>query len=116
MLIFERLREEQHAGKSLRMALRDAYGHALSAILDSNATTVVTSLFLYMFGSEEVKGFGLTLLPAPDRAPARYRSNYMVTGPDFAVRRRFIANCGRFNGYYVQRLFVWWPSIGSADV
>ena len=62
VLIFERLREEQQRGLSLRMALRNAYDRAFSAILDSNATTVVTSLFLYMFGSEEVKGFGLTLL------------------------------------------------------
>ncbi len=62
VLIFERLREEQQRGLSLRMALRNAYDRAFSAIIDSNATTVVTSLFLFMFGSEEVKGFGLTLL------------------------------------------------------
>src|SRR6185369_5349749 len=62
VLIFERLREEQQRGLSLRMALRNAYDRAFSAIVDSNATTVVTSLFLYWFGSEEVKGFGLTLL------------------------------------------------------
>src|SRR5438552_1856107 len=62
VLIFERLREEQQRGLSLRMALRNAYDRAWSAIIDSNATTVFTSLFLYWFGSEEVKGFGLTLL------------------------------------------------------
>jgi SecD/SecF fusion protein len=62
VLIFERLREEQHRGLSLRMALRNAYDHALTAIVDSNATTVITSLVLYWIGSEEVKGFGLTLL------------------------------------------------------
>ncbi len=62
VLIFERLREEQQRGLSLRMAMRNAYDRAFSAIVDSNATTVITSLFLYWFGSEEVKGFGLTLL------------------------------------------------------
>jgi SecD/SecF fusion protein len=62
VLIFERLREEQHRGLSLRQALRNAYDHALTAIVDSNATTVITSLILYWIGSEEVKGFGLTLL------------------------------------------------------
>src|SRR3954470_13993131 len=46
VLIFERLREEQHRGLSLRMAMRNAYDRAFSAILDSNATTVFTSLFL----------------------------------------------------------------------
>src|SRR5207253_5715366 len=53
---------EQHRGLGLRMALRNAYDHAFSAIVDSNATTVITSLVLYSLGSEEVKGFGLTLL------------------------------------------------------
>ena len=62
VLIFERLREEQNRGLSLRMALRNAYDRAFSAILDSNVTTGITALILYVFGSEEVKGFGLTLL------------------------------------------------------
>lgn len=61
VLIYERLREEQLRGLSLRMALRNAYDRAFSAILDSNLTTILTSLVLYWFGSEEVKGFGLTL-------------------------------------------------------
>jgi SecD/SecF fusion protein len=62
VLIFERLREEQHRGLSLRMAMRNAYLHAKSAIWDSNATTIITSIILVWLGSEEVKGFGLTLL------------------------------------------------------
>jgi SecD/SecF fusion protein len=62
VLVFERLREEQHRGLSLRMAMRNAYGQAASAIIDSNATTVITSIILVWLGSEEVKGFGLTLL------------------------------------------------------
>ena len=44
------------------MALRNAYDKAISAILDSNATTFITSLFLIWFGTEEVKGFGITLV------------------------------------------------------
>jgi SecD/SecF fusion protein len=62
VLIFERLREEQHRGLGLRMAMRNAYSHAQTAIWDSNATTIITSLILYWLGSEEVKGFGITLL------------------------------------------------------
>src|SRR5262249_30985630 len=42
--------------------MRNAYDRAFSAILDSNATTLITSAILYMKGSEEVAGFGLTLL------------------------------------------------------
>ncbi|HMB95398.1 MAG TPA: protein translocase subunit SecD, partial [Tepidisphaeraceae bacterium] len=62
VLVFERLREEQARGLSLRMALRNAYDRAASAIIDSNAITAITCLILYWIGSEEVKGFGLTLL------------------------------------------------------
>ncbi|HEX4054381.1 MAG TPA: protein translocase subunit SecD [Tepidisphaeraceae bacterium] len=62
VLIFERLREEQHKNLPLRMALRNSYAQAQSAIIDSNMTSIITSLCLYAFGSEEVKGFGLTLI------------------------------------------------------
>ena len=62
VLIFERLREEQHKNLGLRVAMKNAYDHARSAIWDSNATTIITSLILVWLGSEEVKGFGLTLL------------------------------------------------------
>jgi len=62
VLIFERLREEQQRGLSLRMAVRNAYDRAFSAIVDSNMTTVITSLVLVWMGSEEVRGFGVTLL------------------------------------------------------
>ncbi len=62
VLIFERLREEQQRGLSLKLALGHAYDRALSAIIDSNATTVITSLVLIWLSSEEVKGFGITLL------------------------------------------------------
>ncbi|MGA2500636.1 MAG: protein translocase subunit SecD, partial [Tepidisphaeraceae bacterium] len=61
VLIYERLREEQQRGLSLRLALHNGYDRAFSAILDSNVTTICTSLVLYIFGSEEVKGFGLIL-------------------------------------------------------
>ncbi len=62
VLIYERLREEQQRGLSVRLAVRNAYDRAFSAILDSNVITIITSVILYWFGTEEVKGFGLTLL------------------------------------------------------
>ncbi|HQY87843.1 MAG TPA: protein translocase subunit SecD, partial [Tepidisphaeraceae bacterium] len=62
VLIFERLREEQARGLSLRVALRMAYDRAFSAILDSNVTAAITGLILWLIGTEDVKGFGLTLL------------------------------------------------------
>ncbi len=61
VLIFERLREEQVKTQSMRMAIRNAYSSAASAILDSNATTLITCLILGWVGTEEVRGFAITL-------------------------------------------------------
>jgi SecD/SecF fusion protein len=62
VLIFERLREEQQRGIGMKAALRNAYDRAASAIVDSNATTLITAAVLVWLGTEEVKGFGVTLL------------------------------------------------------
>lgn len=61
VLINERIREELQKGTAMRMAIRLGYERAFSAILDSNLTTLLTCLILYVLGSEEIKGFGLTL-------------------------------------------------------
>lgn len=61
VLINERIREELSKGTAMRMAIKLGYERAFSAILDSHVTTILTSLILYLLGSEEVKGFGLTL-------------------------------------------------------
>ena len=62
ILIYERLREELAAGASLKMAIRNAYAKALSAIVDSNVTTIITGIILYAVGTEQVKGFAVTLI------------------------------------------------------
>ncbi|HUW83369.1 MAG TPA: protein translocase subunit SecD [Phycisphaerae bacterium] len=61
VLINERIREELGRGVSLRLAIKTGYEKAFSAILDSNVTTIITCVILGYFGSEEVKGFALTL-------------------------------------------------------
>lgn len=61
VLIFERIREEQATGKTPRGAVSSGYHRAFSAILDSNVTTLLTSLLLFMFGTGPVKGFAVTL-------------------------------------------------------
>lgn len=61
VLINERIREELARGTAMRMAVKLGYERAFRAILDSNVTTVLTCIILYMLGSEEIKGFGLTL-------------------------------------------------------
>lgn len=61
VLIYERMREELSRGVSARMAIKLGYEKAFSAILDSNVTTILTAVILGSLGSEEIKGFGLTL-------------------------------------------------------
>jgi protein-export membrane protein SecD len=61
VLIFERIREEQDAGRSPRVAVSEGFGHALSAIVDSNITTLLTAAILFYFGTGPVRGFAVTL-------------------------------------------------------
>jgi protein-export membrane protein SecD len=61
VLIFERIREEQDAGRSPRVAVSEGFGHALSAIVDSNLTTLLTAGILFYFGTGPVRGFAVTL-------------------------------------------------------
>ncbi|MEW6252943.1 MAG: protein translocase subunit SecD, partial [Planctomycetota bacterium] len=61
VLIYERMREEKARGTSLRMVVKNGFDRAFSTIFDSNVTTLLTCLIIYYVGSEEVKGFGLTL-------------------------------------------------------
>ncbi len=62
ILIFERLKEEMKAGRSLATAMDLAFKRALAAIVDSNAATIGTSLILFAFGDSMVKGFATTLI------------------------------------------------------
>ncbi len=61
VLIFERIREEQAAGKSLQGSIESGYGKAFSTILDANITTLIASIILINLGNGPVKGFGVTL-------------------------------------------------------
>ena len=61
VLIFERIREELAAGRATRTAVDEGFGHALSAIVDANITTLITALILYQFGTGPVQGFAVTL-------------------------------------------------------
>ncbi|MBB6459881.1 protein translocase subunit SecDF [Flammeovirga kamogawensis] len=62
VLIFERIREEQRAGKSLLQAINNGYDRAFWTIFDANVTTLLTGAFLYVFGMGPIKGFAVTLM------------------------------------------------------
>lgn len=61
ILIFERLKEEIRAGKDIAKALDDGFERAWLSIRDSNISTLITTLILYVFGSPTIKGFAVTL-------------------------------------------------------
>lgn len=62
VLIFERIREELRSGKSIKLAIADGYKGSFSAIMDSNITTLLTGIVLYVFGTGPIKGFATTLV------------------------------------------------------
>lgn len=61
VLIYERLREEMEAGKSLKNAIGASYEKAFTAIFDSNFTSLITAIILFWLGSGTIKGFAVTL-------------------------------------------------------
>lgn len=61
VLIFERIREELAAGKSIRGAVAAGYDKAFGTIFDSNLTTLISSVILIFMGTGPVKGFGVSL-------------------------------------------------------
>ena len=62
VLIFERIREELRAGKTVSNAISSGFGKAFLTIIDTHITTVVSCAILFLFGSGPVKGFAVTLV------------------------------------------------------
>ena len=62
VLIFERIREELRRGSGLRLAIADGYSHAYASIIDSNLTSLLTAIILYIFGSGPIQGFATTTI------------------------------------------------------
>lgn len=61
VLIYERIREELSRGNSLRMAIQNGFDKALAAIVDSNVTTLITAVILYLIGTDLIRGFAVSL-------------------------------------------------------
>lgn len=62
VLIFERIREEMKSGRSVLSSIGFGFSRALSAIIDSNVTTVIAAFFLIQWGTGPIKGFAVTLI------------------------------------------------------
>lgn len=61
VLIFERIREELRAGKSIQRSINEGYSNAFSTIADANITTFITAIILFAVGTGSIKGFAVTL-------------------------------------------------------
>ncbi len=61
VLVFERIKEELRAGKTVRSAIDAGFSNAMSSIVDANITTLIAALFLFQFGTGPVRGFAVTL-------------------------------------------------------
>ena len=62
VLIYERMREEQRAGRSLISALQAGFDRAFATIIDSNSTMAIAALILFFLGSGPVKGFAVVFI------------------------------------------------------
>jgi protein-export membrane protein SecD len=62
ILIFERTKEELRVGKSLPAAIEAGFNRAWNSILDSNVSSLITAMILFIFGSSVIRGFGLVLI------------------------------------------------------
>ena len=60
VLIYERIKEEMRAGKGIKQAVAAGYKNAFSAIFDSNVTSFMTGIILYVFGTGPIRGFATT--------------------------------------------------------
>jgi preprotein translocase subunit SecD len=62
VLIFERIREEMRSGKTIASSVDQGFGRAFITIIDTHVTTIVSSLFLFVFGTGPIRGFAVTLV------------------------------------------------------
>jgi preprotein translocase subunit SecD len=62
VLIFERIREELETGKTVASAVEQGFARAFVTVIDTHVTTIVSSLFLFVFGTTLIRGFAVTLI------------------------------------------------------
>jgi preprotein translocase subunit SecD len=64
VLVFERMREELRAGETVAKAVSNGFDRAFITIVDSNVTTIISAVILYLYGSGPIRGFAVTLILA----------------------------------------------------
>jgi protein-export membrane protein SecD len=96
VLIFERIREELRSGKTVPSAIDLGFSRAFVTIIDTHVTTIISSLFLFVFGTGPIRGFAVTLVlglwrtcsrPSTSRARSSCGS-FRTSCPSTAASRR----------------------------
>jgi SecD/SecF fusion protein len=105
VLIFERIKEEHAAGRSLRLASASGFRRAWSAIADSNATTLIAAVLLFFYATGAVRGFGVTLTVG---VLASMFTALVVTRAlvELVLRSRYITARPRLLGMHVGAGFI----------
>ncbi|MDF2421747.1 MAG: MMPL family transporter, partial [Nitrosopumilus sp.] len=98
VLIYERMREELDRGASVRMAIRNGFQRAFSTIVDSNLTTLITGVVLFAIGTDQLKGFAVTLILGLtlNLFTAVFCSRVVF---DLAERNRWYCQCRNWRNY-----------------
>ena len=116
VLIYERMREELERNATLRMAIRNGFVRAWSAIFDSNITTIMTAVILYVIGTDQIRGFAVTLFLG--LAISMYTAIYMArTIFDIADRRKVITDLKMLkmlSKTNIDFLSMRWPAITAS--
>ena len=112
VLIYERMREEIAKGSSVRMAIQNGFQKAFSTIFDSNLTTLLTAVILFVIGTDQVKGFAVTLIIglALSMYTALFVGRLIF---DIAERRRWLTTLsmsrmiGETNFDFLKQQYLW---------
>ena len=112
VLIYERIREELKSGAALRMAIRNGFSRAMSAIIDSNVTTIITGIVLFYIGTDQVKGFAVTLILGilTSMFTAIFFARLVF---DVAERRGWIKHAADDEDPFAAQLTISWACAGS---
>jgi len=122
VVIFERIKEEARAGKSVRAAIGTGYAKGFRTILDANVVTLITALVLFAVATAEVKGFALmlmigTLISLVTAVAATRAMLGLLSGFRWFANPRFMGAAGTQKGRFLQidfmrRRYLWFAISG----
>jgi SecD/SecF fusion protein len=125
VVVFERIKEEVRAGRSVRAAIGAGYGKGFHTILDANVVTVITALIIYLIAVADVKGFALMLLIGTAisllTAVAATRAMLgLLSGFRWFDNPRFMGAQGQQTAKWLQIDFMrrryWWLGLSGAVI